>query len=156
MSPQGTPARLASAGPDARRADLRRRSRRRQRIYALCLLLCLLAAAAIYLLPGDLSEHDRNRLTPLWVFPLVFGAYGLVGEELLRLVQAGRAANLAEAARHWNHRGGLVGQVGRVLLLPFTVFRYTRWQSPWLATLLAAVFWSLLLVFLLDWLFPGP
>lgn len=138
-----------------RLSDLRRRSRRRQRIYALCLLVGLLAAFAIYLPVGELSDHDRNRLTPLWVFPLVFGAYGLVGEELLRLVQDGRAADLAEASRQWNARAGLVGWAGRLLLLPFAVFRYTRWQSPWLATLLAAVFWSLLLVLLLDRLSAG-
>src|SRR5438552_2391530 len=142
-------------GKDIRRADFLRRSRRRKRAYRLALLTSLVIAFVLYVGAADnFSAAELNRLTPLWVFPLLFGAHGLIVEELLRIVADGRAADLAGAARHWNRSHGRAGLVGVILLLPFALFRYTRYQSPWLATFLAAVFWSLPVVVLFDLLFP--
>src|SRR5438094_681329 len=125
----------AGSRKNGRRADFLRRSRRRKRVYGLSLLASLGIAFVLYVgAADDFSAAELNRLTPLWVFPLLFGAQGLIVEELLLIIAEGRAADLAGAARHWNHKHGRAGLVGVVLLLPFALFRYTRYQSPWLAT----------------------
>jgi hypothetical protein len=149
---QGPPPMLTpNTGRVARHADFLRRSRRRRRVYVLAILAGLAAFVAIrFVLLGGLGPSDLNRLTPLWVFPLLFGANGLLVERLMRLVEAGEAADLAEAARRSNR----AGIAGRVLMSPLALFRYSKYQSPWMATFVAAVFWSIVVVVLIDLAFP--
>jgi len=141
------------SAPSGSRKDARR-SRRRKRVYGLALLASLVIVFVLYIAAADnFSAAELNRLTPLWVFPLLFGAQGLIVEELPQIIAEGGATDLAGAARQWNRSHGRAGLVGVVLLLPFALFRYSRYQSQWLATFLAAVFWSLPVVVLFDLLF---
>ncbi len=89
------------------------------------------------------------RLTPVWVFPLVFGIYGLVAEKLKRFIDEGRAETLGEAVKIWTIATGIIGLS---LLFPFL---FVKSRSSVVVSLVASLFWSvLLLVIFFEAIFP--
>jgi hypothetical protein len=87
-------------------------------------------------------------LTAVWFFPIVMGAYGLASQRLVRHLVEGRASSIAEAARM---SARLTGPLALIWMFPFL---FLKFRSPFLVTVVAAVFWALLLVFFFMVIFP--
>ncbi|BBC29354.1 hypothetical protein SGFS_006480 [Streptomyces graminofaciens] len=118
-------------------------------LYAILLLGGLAGAALIYLvLFNELSESQLVTYTPLWFFPVVFGLYGFVSQRLLRLLAAGRARTLSEAA-HMSI--GVGGFWAALAMFPFLVL---KWRSSLLVSMVAALFWAVLLWLFFALVFP--
>jgi hypothetical protein len=118
-------------------------------LYGTLLVGGLAGAALIYLvLFNDLSESQLVTFTPLWFFPVVFGLYGFVSQRLLRLLAAGRARTLGEAARTSIDVGGVWALLG---MFPFLVL---KWRSSLLVSMVAALFWAVLLWLFFAAVFP--
>jgi hypothetical protein len=98
---------------------------------------------------GPGHESELVTVTPLWLFPTVFGLYGLVSQRLLRRAVAGSAAPLGEAARM---SIGVAGPWAAVMLFPLLVL---KWRSSLLVSLAAAVFWAVLLWIFFAGIFPN-
>lgn len=118
-------------------------------LYVTFLLAGLAGAALIYLvLFNDLSESQLVTFTPLWFFPVVFGLYGFASQRLLRLLAAGRARTLGEAARMSIDVGGFWAILA---MFPFVVL---KWRSSLLVSMVAALFWAVLLWLFFALVFP--
>ena len=97
----------------------------------------------------DLSETQLVNFTPVWVFSLVFGIYGLIARHLVRLVQQGRAETLRDAVYLWTRTTGVVG------LIPMLPFLFVaKWQHSLVTSFLGAFVWALLLAFFFSAIFP--
>ncbi|MGW0558691.1 hypothetical protein ACWDZ6_31680 [Streptomyces sp. NPDC002926] len=118
-------------------------------LYVTALMAGVLGAALVYLVMfNEFSESELVTITPLWLFPIVFGLYGFVSQRLLRRIAAGRAGTLGQAARMSIDVAGLWAAV---VLFPFLVL---RWRSSLLVSLAAAVFWAVLLWLFFAVVFP--
>ncbi|MBL3671447.1 hypothetical protein JL475_37270 [Streptomyces sp. M2CJ-2] len=118
-------------------------------LYLAALLVGLTTAAVIYLVMfDDFAEEQLVGVTPLWFFPIVFGLYGFVSQRLIRHLVEGRAATVSDAAR-------MAIEVGRfwaaLVLFPFLVL---KWRNSLLVSLVASLFWALLLWLFFALVFP--
>lgn len=147
-------------------AMIRPRSRKRPREYTLpdeprpirylygtLILIGFGIAFYLYVIAfNHLSETTLVRLTPTWVFPLVFGIYGLVAEHLLPVIEAGKARDYAQAVREWAPSFDNWAPLILLLLLPFLILG--KWRSSLVVSLAASLFWALLLVVFFEVVFP--
>ncbi|WP_258053300.1 hypothetical protein [Streptomyces sp. Ru72] len=118
-------------------------------LYVMALFGGLVGAWLIYLVMFDeFSESDLVAITPLWFFPIVFGLYGLISQRLLRRSATRRAGTLAEAARM---SITVAAPWALLLIFPFLVL---KWRSSLLVSLVAVVFWAVLLWLFFELLFP--
>lgn len=118
-------------------------------LFGACIAAGFAIAFVIYfILFDDLDETTLVRLTPAWVFPLAFGIYGFVAEKLKRLLAAGRADSLSGAVRIW---ASATGFVGLILLFPFL---FVKTKSSLVVSLVASLFWAVLLVIFFEAIFP--
>ncbi|TQJ54583.1 hypothetical protein OHU34_19715 [Streptomyces sp. NBC_00080] len=118
-------------------------------LYVIALIGGLAGAALVYMVMfDDFSESELVTITPVWFFPVVFGLYGFVSQRLLRLIAAGRAGTLKEAA------GVAIDLTGYWAALAFFPFLVLKWRSSLLVSLAAAAFWAVLLWLFFTLIFP--
>lgn len=118
-------------------------------IYWVALIGGLGAAVPIYLVLFDLfSESTLTRIAALWLFPIVFGFYGLVSEALIRVARKRGLESVADAA---SSIGKARGRWVLPVVLPFIVL---RWRNPLLVVLATTAFWALLVQWFLVAIFP--
>ncbi|MBB5953588.1 hypothetical protein FHS29_000158 [Saccharothrix tamanrassetensis] len=114
-------------------------------LYAIAAAVGLGAAVVLYFPAFSLSETFLVRVVALWLFPLVFGCYGLIGEWLAKHA-AGKPLGQAT--------GALVQRHGR-WLLPFVFpFLLLRWRSRVLVTTAVTAYWVVLVQLFLVAVFP--
>ena len=96
----------------------------------------------------QLSEEQLVGLSPLWLLPIIFGAYGFIAESLLALIEKGEAKTIGAAAFIFLRTLPIVGII---LMLPFLV---VRGDSAITIAFLSALFWGVLLILFFQLLFP--
>jgi hypothetical protein len=118
-------------------------------LYLTSLLIGVAGAAVVYLVMfDDLSEEQLVGVTPLWSFPIIFGAYGFISQRLIRLLVQGRAATLADAAKK------SIDVAGYWAILALFPFLLLKWRNSLLVSLAASLFWALLLWIFFTAVFP--
>ncbi|MEV0679160.1 NACHT domain-containing protein [Actinosynnema sp. NPDC050436] len=116
-------------------------------VYGAALLTGLVAVGYLYFVAFDrFSETLLLRVIPLWLFPLVFGSYGLVGEWLAR--RAGGEPLTRTAAQAVRRYGKWVWPV----VLPFRVL---PWRSRVLVVTAGTAFWAALVQWFVVAVFPS-
>ena len=119
-------------------------------VYLMSITLGICLAVYIYGFKfDDLSETQLVNLTPAWMFPVVFGIYGFIAQQLIRLVQNGQAETLREAVYVWTRA---FGALGLIPMLPFLMV--ARWQHSLATAFLAALVWAILLAVFFSAVFP--
>lgn len=120
-------------------------------VYVTLIALGVCLAVYIYGVKfDDLSETQLVNLTPVWMFPLVFGLYGFIARHLIRLVQDGQAETLRDAVYLWTRA---FGALGLIPMFPFLMV--AKWQHSLATAFLAALVWAILLVFFFAVIFPA-
>ncbi len=116
-------------------------------LYAVSLALGVCAFGLLYFVFFDrLSETRLTRVIPLWLFPVVFGCYGLVGEALAR--RAGSKPIRAAAA-------DVVREYGKWVLPGVFPFLLLPWRSRILVVTAATAFWAVLVQWFMVAVFQG-
>lgn len=119
-------------------------------LYWMAILFSVGFAVYLYFVAfDDLSEERLIALSGVWIYPLVFGVYGLIAQTLLRLIDEDKADNIWAAAVVWAHMFGLVGVV---LLLPFALLKGSR--NSLVIAVLGSAFWVALLAIFFAAIFP--
>ena len=116
-------------------------------LYTIALVGGLVVAGHLYFVAFDeLSEDYLVGEVFLWVFPLVLGFHGLVGEALIARAAPGRG--MADAARD------VVSAKGRWVLPGVYPFLLVRSRTPLPAVLVTTAFWAVPVQWFLAVVFP--
>jgi len=100
------------------------------------------------------SERQLVAYAPYGIYPLVFGAYGLLAERGLARVRRGQSASLAGAfASMSRFLGGAGVLLLAILLLPLFFLGWIK--NSLVIALLGAAFWVGLLWFFFNAIFPS-
>lgn len=123
--------------------------------YIASLVTGVAIAAYIYLVRFDtFSETTLVQLTPLWVFFIVLGYYGLVAERMLATDKQSGGEMAAEGVFELI-KAASPGPVGKlfaaIVHLPFVLFKSRR---SWVVAAGGAAVWALALWFFFAVIFP--
>jgi hypothetical protein len=123
-------------------------------LYVSLLVLGLGAAAVIYtVLFNDLSETELIRITPYWLFPIVFGYYGLVALRMEARLQTSHLDNVSDQPLNViKETGGPLGQGFAFLVhAPFLIVKS---RQPWVVAFVGSLIWAMALVVFFNAIFP--
>jgi hypothetical protein len=96
----------------------------------------------------NMSETTLVMVTPLWFFPIAFGAYGLLAQRGLRMLREGRGDSL-QAVLH--QIAGTLGLLGHLAVLPLAL---SRGRDPVAIAAIGAVVWAAPLATFVLLVFP--
>lgn len=99
----------------------------------------------------QLSEAKLMRLTPVWMFFLVFGFYGLIAHSLWRAVARGQVTSPAEGVLRWTRPVGALGLPMLIMVFPFLVVRS---RNSVVTALVGSLIWAVLLGIFFVGLWP--
>jgi hypothetical protein len=123
-------------------------------IYLASIATGLLIPAYLYLIAfNSFSETALVKLTPAWVFPLVFGYYGFVAQRLTRRLPKTPFENVADLLLSLiKETQGVIGKAFALLIhAPFIVVKS---KQPLLVALGGAAIWALILFLFFSIVFP--
>jgi hypothetical protein len=123
-------------------------------LYVSLLVLGLGAAAVIYtVLFNDLSETELVRITPYWLFPIVFGYYGLVSLRMQARLQTSHLDNVSDQLLNViKDTAGPLGQAFAFLVhAPFLIVKS---RQPWVVAFVGSLIWAMALVVFFNAIFP--
>jgi hypothetical protein len=122
--------------------------------YVTLLALGLGSVVAIYTVLFDsLSETVLVQITPYWIFPIVFGYYGLVAQRMEARLQSTHVDNVSDQLLNVIREFGFLGQAFAFLVhAPFLVIKNSR---PWVTAFAGSLMWALALVIFFEVIFPG-
>ncbi|MEO3779956.1 hypothetical protein ABGB16_24620 [Micromonospora sp. B11E3] len=123
--------------------------------YLALLVLGLGSAVVIYTVLFDgLSETELVRISPYWLFPSVFGYYGLVALRMEARLQASHRDNVSDQLLDViKEIGGHLGQAFAFLVhAPFLIVKS---RQPWVVAFVGSLIWAMALVVFFDVVFPG-
>jgi hypothetical protein len=121
--------------------------------YASLIALGLGAAAVIYTVLFDsLSETELVRVSPFWLFPAVFGYYGLVAQRMEARLQDSHLDTVSDQLLRAIREIGVLGQV--FALLVHAPFLLVRSRQPWVTALVGALIWAIAMTLFFGLVFP--
>jgi hypothetical protein len=122
--------------------------------YATLIALGLGSAMVIYTVLFDsLSETVLVRVSPFWIFPIVFGYYGLVAQRMEARLQDSHLDNVSDQLldvlkeSHWS------GRVFAFLL--HAPFLLVKSRQPWVTALVGSLIWAIVLILFFALVFPS-
>jgi hypothetical protein len=123
-------------------------------IYIAAIVIGLAIPAYIYLAAFDsLSETEMVELTPVWMFPLVFGYYGFVAQRMSRQLPASHFETVADLL--FSIIKETQGSIGKALaLLVHAPFIVIKSRKPMLVALGGAAIWAVILWVFFNLVFP--
>ncbi|MBV1852612.1 hypothetical protein [Catellatospora tritici] len=121
--------------------------------YAVLITLGLGSAVVIYtVLFDDLSETDLVRISPFWLFPAVFGYYGLVAQRMEAKLQDTHLDTVSDQLLEVIKGSGFLGQMFAFLIhAPFLLVKSNR---PWVTALVGSLIWAMALTAFFELVFP--
>jgi hypothetical protein len=127
-----------------------------QRAFYITLIGGGLGAAVVLhtILFGSLSETQLVWAAPYWIFPLVFGYYGLVAQRMAARLQTTHLNTVSEQLLTTiKDIGGTLGQAFAFLVhAPFLVVRNDR---PWIVAFVGSLIWAIALVIFFNAVWPS-
>ncbi len=128
-------------------------SRGQRAFYMLLLLLGGGAAVVIYtVLFGSLSETQLVQYTPYWLFPIVFGYYGLVAQRMEARLPTTRLDNVSDQLLNVIKESGPIGQAFAFLV--HAPFLLVKSRTPWVVAFVGSVIWAIALTVFFSAIFP--
>ena len=123
-------------------------------LYVALLVLGLGSAVVIYtVLFDDLSETVLVQAAPYWIFPSVFGYYGLVAQRMEARLPNTHLDNVSDQLLNVIKEFGSLGQAFAFLVhAPFLIVKNAR---PWVTALAGSLIWALALTIFFEVIFPG-
>ncbi|TDC44157.1 hypothetical protein [Micromonospora sp. KC213] len=123
--------------------------------YIALLVLGLGSATVIYTVLFDsLSETRLVQIAPYWLFPSVFGYYGLVAQRMEARRQTTHLGTVSEQLLNViREAGGSLGQV--IALLIHAPFLMVKSRRPWVVAFVGSLIWAIGLFVFLEVIFPG-
>jgi hypothetical protein len=122
--------------------------------YATLIALGLGSAMVIYTVLFDsLSETVLVRISPFWIFPIVFGYYGLVAQRMEARLQDSHLDNVSDQLldvlkeSHWSGR-----LFAFLLHAPFLLVKS---RQPWVTALVGSLIWAIVLILFFALVFPS-
>jgi len=122
--------------------------------YIALLILGLGSAAVIYtVMFDDLSETMLVQISPYWLFPSVFGYYGLVAQRMEARLQTTHLDNVSDQLLNViKELGGGLGQAFAFLVhAPFLIVKNRR---PWVVAFVGSLIWAMAMVVFFNVIFP--
>jgi hypothetical protein len=123
-------------------------------LYIALLVLGLGSAVVINtVLFDELSETELVRISPYWLFPSVFGYYGLVALRMEARLQTSRLDNVSDQLLNViKEIGGHLGQAFAFLVhAPFLIVKS---RQPWVVAFVGSLIWAMALVVFFNVVFP--
>jgi hypothetical protein len=148
----GCPHQPASAAPET--VPPLPMSKAQLTLYIALLVLGLGSAVVIYtVLFDELSETELVRISPYWLFPSVFGYYGLVALRMEARLQTSHLDNVSEELLNViKEMGGHLGQAFAFLVhAPFLIVKS---RQPWVVAFVGSLIWAMALVVFFNLVFP--
>ncbi|GLW27700.1 hypothetical protein [Actinoplanes regularis] len=121
--------------------------------YVILIALGLGSALVIYTVLFDsLSETELVRISPYWVFPTVFGYYGLVAQRMEARLQESHLDTVSEQLLNVIKESGSLGQVFALLI--HAPFLLVKSRQPWVTALVGSLIWAIALTLFFSLVFP--
>ncbi|BEL06550.1 hypothetical protein Q0Z83_047410 [Actinoplanes sichuanensis] len=121
--------------------------------YASLIVLGLGSAAVIYTVAfGSLSETILVRITPFWLFPTVFGYYGLVAQRMEAGLQVSHLDTVSDQLLKVIRETGVLGQIFAFLI--HAPFLLVKSRQPWVTALVGSLIWAIALTLFFSVVFP--
>ncbi|MEU4157364.1 hypothetical protein [Actinoplanes sp. NPDC026670] len=121
--------------------------------YATLIVLGLGSAALIYTVAFDsLSETTLVRISPFWLFPAVFGYYGLVAQRMEAGLQASHLDTVSDQLLKVIRETGVLGQIFSFLI--HAPFLLVKSRQPWVTALVGSLIWAIALALFFSVVFP--
>jgi hypothetical protein len=124
-------------------------------LYVALLVLGLGSAVVIYtVLFDELSGTELVRISPYWLFPSVFGYYGLVALRMEARLQTSHLDNVSDQLlTAIKEIGGHLGQAFAFLVhAPFLIVKS---RQPWVVAFVGSLLWAMALVVFFNVVFPA-
>ncbi|GIF43484.1 hypothetical protein [Actinoplanes xinjiangensis] len=122
--------------------------------YGTLIALGLGGAAVIYTVLFDsLSETELVRLSPFWLFPAVFGYYGLVAQRMEAQLQESHLDTVSDQLLSVIRETGVLGQV--LAFLIHAPFLLVKSRQPWVTALVGSLIWAIALALFFSLVFPS-
>ncbi|HFC29751.1 MAG TPA: hypothetical protein ENJ44_01780 [Oceanospirillales bacterium] len=120
-------------------------------LYSSCLIIGIILFAYIYFYDFDsYSETELISMTPLWMFPLIFGFYGFMAQKMLLQDQENKSIYKLLT------NNGLLYQIMLPLFpLLFFPFFFIKSKSPIIIALLGSLLWVGIMLFFFAVIFPA-
>ncbi|GIH04248.1 hypothetical protein Rhe02_23150 [Rhizocola hellebori] len=122
--------------------------------YVTLMVLGLGSAVVIYtVMFNSLSETVLVQISPYWIFPTVFGYYGLVAQRMEAKLQTTHLDTVSDQLLNViKELGGPLGQVFAFLVhAPFLIVKS---RTPWVTAFVGSLIWAMALVFFFAVIFP--
>ncbi|GIE30460.1 hypothetical protein Ait01nite_035050 [Actinoplanes italicus] len=125
----------------------------RRAFYATLIALGLGSAMVIYTVLFDsLSETVLVRISPLWIFPIVFGYYGLVAQRMQARLQETHLDTVSDQLLDVIKESHWLGRVFAFLL--YAPFLLVKSRQPWVTALVGSLIWAIALALFFSVIFP--
>lgn len=121
--------------------------------YGSLIALGLGSAAVIYtVMFGSLSETELVRVSPFWLFPTVFGYYGLVAQRMEARLQESHLDTVSDQLLQVIKETGALGQAFAFLI--HAPFLLVKSRQPWVTALVGSLIWAIALTIFFGVVFP--
>jgi hypothetical protein len=121
--------------------------------YVLLIVLGLGSAAVIYtVLFDELSETQLVAISPYWIFPSVFGYYGLVAQRMQAKLQTTHLDTVSDQLLNVIKETGFLGQIFALLI--HAPFLLVKSRVPWVTALVGSLCWAIALSLFFNVVFP--
>jgi hypothetical protein len=121
--------------------------------YAVLIALGLGSAVVIYTVLFDsLSETELVRISPFWLFPAVFGYYGLVAQRMQAKLQESHLDTVSDQLLQVIKEIGVLGQAFAFLI--HAPFLLVKSRQPWVTALVGSLIWAIALTLFFGIVFP--
>ncbi|WP_212830382.1 hypothetical protein [Catellatospora sp. TT07R-123] len=128
--------------------------RAQRMFYAALITLGLGSAVVIHtVLFGRLSETELVHISPYWIFPVVFGYYGLVAQRMEARLQDTHLDTVSDQLLSVIKETGLVGQVFAFLV--HAPFLLVKSRQPWVTALVGSLIWAMALILFFGLVWPS-
>jgi hypothetical protein len=125
----------------------------RRAFYTTLIVLGAGSAMVIYTVLFDsLSETMLVRISPLWIFPVVFGYYGLVAQRMEARLQETHLDTVSDVLLSVIKEIGWMGQVFALLI--HAPFLLVKSRQPWVTALVGSLIWAIALALFFGVVFP--
>lgn len=105
--------------------------------YSAFIMLAVILAVDIYFIEFDsYKESTLMYLTPVWIFFLLFGIFGLILQKQLKICKGKDGIDFSTGMGYWVSKQGYFG---RLFLFPY---KHLKFKSLFLMAFLGALIWT--------------
>ena len=125
--------------------------RNQNSLYSICIIFGVALFSYIYFYDFDsYSETKLISMTPLWMFPLVFGIYGFVAQKLLSHNNQNEGINRILMKKSASYK--FIFPLFPLVFLPFFFIKSRR---PIIVALIGSALWVVIMIFFFAVIFPA-